>query len=103
MTVKDIIQQIEHKFGRQPEAYCKRLINDALLDMSEKIQHYEVNAKEDLTQNKKWYALPNKLIEITRVDILDTDSRYVMIPKLLDGHLLSKDDTDDSGTGDYSG
>ena len=35
MTVKDIIEQIEGVFGRQPQAYMFRLINDGLNEISE--------------------------------------------------------------------
>ena len=44
MTVKEMISEIEHLYGRQPHMYIKRLINDALLDMSGKIQHYSAIA-----------------------------------------------------------
>ena len=40
LTVKNVIEQAELAFGRQSEAYMMRLINDALLDISEKKQHY---------------------------------------------------------------
>ena len=40
------------------------------------------------------------VIDIYRVEILDTDDRYNLIPKMTDSHRLLKDDTDDSGTGD---
>ena len=40
MTVKNIIDQIEHIFGRQPEQQMLQLINDALTDMSGEIQHW---------------------------------------------------------------
>ena len=34
-----------------------------------------------------------------RVEILDTNNRYVKIPKLVDAHNLRKDDTDDDSSG----
>ena len=34
------------------------------------------------------------MIDITKVEILDTNSRYVMIPKLTDPHKLLREDTD---------
>ena len=34
------------------------------------------------------------MIDITKVEILDTNNRYVMIPKLADPHKLLRDDTD---------
>ena len=34
MTPENIISQIEHLMGRQPQAYMIRLMNDGLLDMA---------------------------------------------------------------------
>ena len=96
MTVKDVIQQVEKMFGRQPEQYMFRLINDALLDMSSKKQHYTVSATTDLKYKQRWYGLSGQVIDITKVEIKDTNSRYVMIPKLADPHKLLRDDTDAS-------
>ena len=95
LTAKDIIQQVEHLFGRQPESYMLRLINDALLDVSSKKQHYTVSAKQDLIPKQRWYPLRDDVIDVTKVEILDTNNRYVMIPKLTDPHLLLRADTDD--------
>ena len=36
MTVKNIIEQTENMFGRQPEQYMYRLINDALNEVAAK-------------------------------------------------------------------
>ena len=94
MTVKDVIQQAENSFGRQPEQYMYRLINDALLDMASKKQHYTVSATTDLKYKQRWYGLSDQVIDITKVEIKDTNSRYVMIPKLSDPHKLLRDDTD---------
>tara|TARA_R100001530_G_scaffold121480_1_gene88938 strand:+ start:360 stop:665 length:306 start_codon:yes stop_codon:yes gene_type:complete len=94
MTVKDVVQQAEKVFGRQPEQYMYRLINDALLDMASKKQHYTVSATTDLKYKQRWYGLSDQVIDITKVEIKDTNSRYVMIPKLSDPHKLLRDDTD---------
>jgi len=94
MTVRDVVSQIEKMFGRQSEAYMYRLINDALLDMSSKKQHYTVSATTDLKYKQRWYGLSDQVIDITKVEIKDTNSRYVMIPKLADPHKLLRDDTD---------
>ena len=45
MTVKEMISEIEHLYGRQPHKYVMQLINDALLDIGTKKQHYTVDAK----------------------------------------------------------
>ena len=39
MTVKKVIEQVEHLFGRQSEQYMFQLINDALLDIGSTKQH----------------------------------------------------------------
>ena len=97
LTAKDIKSQIENLFGRQPEKYVMRLINDALLDISSKKQHYTKTAKRDLISHDRWYSLLDEMIDIERVEVLDTNSRYVLIPKLTDPHKLLRGDTDESG------
>jgi len=39
--------------------------------------------------------LNDKMIDILKVEIKDTNDRYVMIPKLTDPHKLLRDDTDE--------
>jgi hypothetical protein len=94
LTVKDVVLQIEHVFGRQPEKYMLRLVNDALLDISSKKQHYTVSAKQDLVPKQRWYTLSDNVIDIIRVEIKDTNNRYIMIPKLADSHRLLREDSD---------
>lgn len=96
LTAKDVILQVEHSFGRQPEKYMIRLINDALLDIGSKKQHYEVTAKQDLVPKQRWYTLSDDIIDIIRVEVKDTNNRYVMIPKLSDSHRLLRADSDDA-------
>ena len=96
MTVKNIIEQIEILYGRKSHEYIKQLINDALLDISAKKQHYTVSAKTNLEQYKRWYGLDDQVIDIIKVEILDTDSRYVRIPKLADPHNILRGDEDAS-------
>ena len=94
MKPKEIIQQIEHLMGRQPEGYMIRLMNDGLLDMTAKKQEYTVSSTTNLVQYKRWYALDDQMIDITKIEILDSNDRYVRIPKLVDSHLLLRDDTE---------
>ena len=101
MTVKNIVDQIESLYGRQSHTYIMQLINDALLDIASEKQHYTVEEKVALTSGKRWYPLSANCIDIMRVEILDTNSRYNLIPKLADYHRLLKSDPD-SGTGDVS-
>ena len=94
MTVKDIIQQIENIGGRQSETYMFRLINDGLNEISSNKQHYTASMTTDLEVKKRWYALSDRVIDIIRVEVKDTDGRYVLIPKLVDSHNILKADTD---------
>ena len=96
MTVKNIFLQLEKTFGRQPEAYLVQLVNDGLLDIAEKKQSYLVSATTDLEKKKRWYELDSSVLSIERVEILDTNNRYIMIPKLSDPHKLLRADTDAS-------
>ena len=96
MKVKNIIQQVEYTMGRQPEQYMLQLINDALMDMSGKVQSYTTEKIQNLNSKQRWYKLDNSVVDITRVEILDNNDRYVMVPKLADPHKLLKDDTDET-------
>jgi hypothetical protein len=96
LTTKNIIQQVEHMFGRQSENYIMRIVNDALLDIAEKKQHYQVSSKTNLEQKKRWYQLQDEVVDVIKVEILDSNDRYVMIPKLTDPHRLLREDTDGS-------
>ena len=96
MTAKNIIEQIEMLFGRQQEQYMFQLINDALDDISTSKGNYTVSSTCNLEQYKRWYELADKVIDITKVEMLDTNDRYVMIPKLSDPHKLLREDTDET-------
>ena len=96
MTVKSIISQLEKMFGRNSEVYIKQLLNDGLIDIANKKQGYLVTATTDLEKKKRWYELPSAVLSIERVEILDTNSRYVLIPKLSDPHKLLRSDSDAS-------
>ena len=94
MLVKDVIAQLEELFGRKPEKYMLRVLNDGLKDMSAKKKAYVVSAETDLETYKRWYQLSDQMISIKKVEIKDTNNRYVRIPKLSDSHLLLREDTD---------
>ena len=92
MTVKKLIEQVEHLFGRQSEGYMMQIINDALLDIGSTKQHLVEDIKLDLVEDKRWYELEDEMIDITRVEIKDTNDRYAVIPKLADSHRILKGD-----------
>ena len=94
LTVQNIIDAADESVGAKSDDYMMRLINDALLDISEKKQHYTKEVTTDLKKKQRWYTLSDDMIDIIRVEVLDTNNRYVMIPKLTDPHKLLKGDTD---------
>ena len=71
-------------------------MNEGLIDIANKKQGYTVSATTDLEYKKRWYDLPASVLSIERVEILDTNGRYIMIPKLSDPHKLLRADTDAS-------
>ena len=98
MTAKNIIEQIEKLFGRQSEQYMYQLMNDALDDIASNKRNNTTSTTTSLIGYDRWYTLHDDVIEIDRVEIKDTNDRYVMIPKLADPHKLLREDTDDSVT-----
>ena len=96
LTIKSVISQLEKMFGRQPENYMLTLVNEGLMDIAVTKQENVISAKTNLEKKKRWYELPSNTIDIVKVEILDTNDRYVMIPKLADSHRILRDDTDES-------
>ena len=96
MKAKNIIEQIERTFGRQSEQYMFQLINDALDDIASNKRNYTVSATSNLEGYKRWYELDDQVIDVTKIEIKDTNDRYVMIPKLADPHKLLREDTESS-------
>ena len=96
MTVKTVFSQLEKMFGRNSEAYLIQIMNDGLMDIANKKGGYTVSATTDLEKNKRWYELPEKVLSIERVEILDTNDRYILVPKLADPQKILRADTDAS-------
>ena len=96
MTIKSVLSQLEKIFGRNSETYLIQLINDGLIDIANKKGGYTVSALTDLEKHKRWYDLPATVLSIERVEILDSNDRYILIPKLTDPHKLLRADADTS-------
>ena len=94
LTVQNIIDAADESVGAKSDDYMLRLINDALLDISEKKQHYTKEVTTDLKKKQRWYTLSDDIIDILRVEVLDSNNRYVMIPKLTDPHKILRGDSD---------
>ena len=101
MKLNTLISQVEYLYGRQPQSYVLQLVNDCLDMISVSSKMYKKHEVMDLTQAQRLYTLPADLMQIERVDILNTNNRYSMIPKLTDGFNLLKNDID-MGKGDYT-
>ena len=93
MTVKELMSQIELLYGRQPHMYLKRLINDGLLDMSAEVQHYKANATQDLIANQRWYGISDVMIDIDKVEILNSDTKYEVVPIVSNPRNILEGDT----------
>ena len=52
----------------------------------------------DLIGYDRWYTLSDDVVHVDRVEIKDTNDRYVMIPKLADPHKILRGDTDDTAS-----
>lgn len=98
MKVKNVIDQIEKMFGRQSEQYMLQLINDALDEISTKKMNNTESRTTDLVGHDRWYSLSDDVVQIDRVEIKDTNNRYVMIPKLTDPHRILRADTDSNSS-----
>ena len=98
MTAKNIIEQIEKMFGRQQEQYMFQLINDALDDIASHKRNYTTSKVTDLKKHQRWYSLDDDVVDIKRVEVLDTNDRYVLVPKLADPHKILREDTDDTAS-----
>jgi hypothetical protein len=94
MTVKNIIEQMEKLFGRQQEQYMYQLINEAIDDIALSKKNHTVSSTTNLEGYKRWYELADNIVDIKRVEILDTNDRYVLIPKLADSHKILREDTE---------
>ena len=92
MTVKELISEVEHLYGRQPHMYLKRLINDALLDMSDKVKHYKAEGILELKTDQKWYPISDLALQVEQVRIKNSDGNYELVPFMDDGTFLKEDD-----------
>ena len=92
MTAKNIIEQIEKLFGRQQEQYMFQLMNDALDDIASHKRNNTVSKTTNLIGYDRWYTLHDDVIDIERVEILNSDTKYEVIPIVSNpGNVLEGD------------
>ena len=58
------------------------MINDALEEIGITKQHRRKQMKIDLIEDKRWYELEDVMIDIYRVEVLDSDGKYRSIARL---------------------
>ena len=75
-----------------------QLINDGLDEISSKKMNNVESKTTDLIGYDRWYTLSDDVVQVDRVEIKDTNDRYVMIPKLADPHKILRGDTDDTAS-----
>ena len=84
MTAKNIIEQIEKLFGRQPEQYMFQLINDALDDIASSKRNFTASKVTDLKKHQRWYALDDDVIDIKRVEIKEPGDSDLLTGEVVD-------------------
>lgn len=106
LTVKQIISRIRENFPGAPEQYIMTLINDALVQVG-MYSTKSLQARISTVSGQMWYDIGdgandssgNKLEanKIHRVDLLDNESDYIRIPRIVDENILVMDSFQDTG------
>jgi len=100
LNVKNVLSRIRQVFPNVPETYLISLINDALVEIGV-YSTIQIQAKMSTVADQMWYKIGddaedssgNKLEanKIFRVDLMDDESDYIQIPRLLDRNILLMD------------
>jgi len=106
LTVKQIISRIRENFPGAPEQYIMTLINDALVQVG-MYSTKSLQARISTVSGQMWYDIGdgasdssgNKLEanKIYRVDLLDNESDYIRIPRIVDENILVMDSFQETG------
>jgi len=79
--VRDIVGQVEHAFGRQSHTYLMQLINDGLNEIANTALDNVIREEIPLEKDRRFYDLKeDSMIDIHRVEILDSDLKWRAIP-----------------------
>ena len=83
---KEIYSRVQQAVPEVSENYVLNLINEALVDLGQYNLKTEY-AKTNLVHNQMWYGLDDDrdvtVNKVFRCSILNSDSEYIMIPRLL--------------------
>ena len=110
ISVKNLISRVREIFPDAPENYIIMLINDALVELG-LYNVKNMKAKLHAKSTKMWYNIGDdavdfsgrelKLNKLFRVDFMDSDGDYIMIPRLLDTNILLNDVDSSESAIDY--
>ena len=95
-TVRNIIDEIKVSIGpteNVPSNYMIRLLNDGIHDVSVQLQTRAAQSTIDLLKNKRIYSFNDisdsiVALDIVKIEIMDNEGRYIMIPRLTDSYKL---------------
>jgi len=90
LTAKEIYSRVLQAVPGVSENYVLNLLNQGLVEIGQYKSNIE-NAKTDLKHNQLWYALDDDesvtINKVFRCVIKNSDSEYIMIPRLTTGQI----------------
>ena len=90
LTAKEIYSRVLQAVPGVSENYVLNLLNQGLVEIGQFQSNIE-NAKTDLKHNQLWYALDDDesvtINKVFRCVIKNSDSEYIMIPRLTPGQI----------------
>lgn len=97
LTVKQIISRVRQAFPKAQESYIINLTNEAIVELGKYNTKIEY-AKASTVEDQMWYTLSDtnagvEINKVFRVDFMDDDGDYIMIPRLLNAQVLKMDIT----------
>jgi|TARA_R100001530_G_C4296951_1_gene149488 Flp pilus assembly secretin CpaC len=97
LTVKQIISRVRQVFPNAQENYIMNLVNEAIVELGKYNTKIEY-AKASTVADQMWYTLSDdnagvEINKVFRVDFMDDDGDYIMIPRLLNAQVLKMDIT----------
>jgi|TARA_R110002051_G_scaffold88750_1_gene156444 glycine cleavage system pyridoxal-binding protein P len=93
MKVKQLVGQLEHTFGRKSHSYLISLLNDGLDEIAQTaLNNTEINTTQ-LAKDQRWYSLlTSKMIDVFRVEVLDSKLKWRQIPRSTDTPEIGDDE-----------
>ena len=90
LSAKEIYSRVLQAVPGVSENYVLNLLNQGLVEIGQFQSNIE-NAKTDLKHNQLWYALDDDesvtINKVFRCVIKNSDSEYIMIPRLTPGQI----------------